>query len=393
LNATHQDFALKGSISMDENNINFSFKDIETSAFQGDMKLYMPLDDALAWRIEVDAEYMDKPVLSRYLKDNDNIEKSKRPWSVVADIDKVVWEKSYAETVDISFSSDETSLGQVQVAHFVSTDVDLKQVKADFTLHGLGVYELHLFEAKGAGQLLQASGSVNTQPDGSLRWQGLALMGGEFGTLMKQAELDKLFREGDMAALFLGHGEYKDGEPWWREMKGGFKLRVNDGRIMEGGTLTRLLAAISLVDLPKYLIFDRGDVVGEGLLYGKLQVEGSFAGNKLIIDQLGFLSSALDAGGTGEVDLEDGTMDIVLVARPWQNIEVFISKIPLLGSILTGEDKSILRKIYRIHGPASDAKVDELDAEEAGLPSGGYLEDLFTPSKWFEPVPKVKEKR
>ena len=393
LNATHQGFALKGSIYMDENNINFSFKDIETSAFQGDMKHYMPLDDALAWRIEVDAEYMDKPVLSRYLKDNDNIEKSERPWSVVADIDKVVWEKSFAKQVNIIFSSDETSLGQINVAHFVSADVDLKQLKADFTLHGLGVYELHLFEAKGAGQLLQASGSVKTQRDGSLRWQGLALMGGEFGTLMKQAELDKLFREGDMAALFLGHGEYKDGEPWWREMKGGFKLRVNDGRIMEGGTLTRLLAAISLVDLPKYLILDRGDVVGEGLLYDKLQVEGSFAGNQLKIDQLGFLSSALDAGGTGVVDLEQGTMDIVLVARPWQNIEVFISEIPLLGSVLTGKDKSVLRKIYRIHGPASDAKVDEIDAEEAGLPSGGYLEDLFTPSKWFEPVQKVKEKR
>jgi len=390
LQSKHKEFLLKSTFDVDKNHINFAFHDVVTAAFKGDMKLMMPLDVTLPWSFEVDAAYMDKPVLSRYLKDNDDAKQSERPWSVVANIDKVAWEKSYAEQVSIKFSSDETSLGQVHVAHFVSVDADLEQLKADFTLHGLGDYELHLFEARGAGQLLQASGSVKTQADGSLRWQGLALMGGEFGTLMKQAELDKLFREGDMAALFLGHGEYKDGEPWWREMKGGFKLRVNDGRIMEGGTLTRLLAAISIVDLPKYLILDRGDVVGDGLLYDKLQVEGSFVGHKLNIDQLGFLSSALDAGGTGEVDLETGELDIVLVARPWQNIEVFISKVPLLGSILTGEDQSILRKIYRIHGPASDANVDEIDAEEAGLPSGGYLEDLFAPSKWFEPKQKVK---
>jgi uncharacterized protein YhdP len=174
-------------------------------------------------------------------------------------------------------------------------------------------------------------------------------------------------------------------------MKGGFKLRVNDGRVMEGGTLTHLLAAISLVDLPKYLILDRGDVVGKGLLYDKMQIEGEFTNNKLNINQLAFLSSALDAGGKGEVDLATGNLDMILVARPWQNIESFIGAIPLLGRVLTGEDKSLLRKVYHIHGPASNATVDEITPEEAGLPKGGYLEDLFTPSKWFEPRKKAEK--
>jgi len=391
-NSDHQGFSFGAGIDIGHEVLDFKFKHVDTSAFKGGFDLSMPLDETKAWALEVDADFMDKPVLSRYLRDNNKADVGQRPWSVVAGIDKVVWENSYAEEVSLSFSSDEKSLGLVKAGRFVSADAELEQVKVDFTLHGLGVYELHLFEARGAGQLLQASGSVRTQQDGSLRWQGLALMNGEFGTLMKQAELDKLFREGDMAALFLGQGEYKDGEPWWRKMKGGFKLRVNDGRVMEGGTLTRLLAAISIVDLPKYFIFDRGDVVGDGLLYEKLQVEGSFLGNKLHIDELAFLSSALDAGGTGEVDLASGKLDIVLVARPWQNIEAFIAGIPGLGRVLTGEDKSLLRKVYRIHGPASDAAVNEIDAEEAGLPSGGYLEDLFTPSKWFEPKKKVEAK-
>jgi hypothetical protein len=50
----------------------------------------------------------------------------------------------------------------------------------------------------------------------------------------------------------------------------------------------------------------------------------------------------------------------------------------LLGRLLAGEDKSLLRKVYRIHGPASNAEVDELDPSEAGLPRSGLLEDLFS---------------
>ena len=387
----HEDgFSFTASALITEDTLDLKFKDVDTPAFLGDFTLHMPLDSRKAWSLMVDAEYMDKPVLTSYLKERGGMDAFTRPWSVTADVNWMEWEKSSAQGVKVHFSSDQQAVGEVSAAYFLSGDADLQNIRATFSLNGKGMYDLHLLEAHGAGQVLRASGSVQTLKDGALQWKGLALMDGEFGTLMEQAELDKLFKEGEMSALFVGRGEYKDGEPWWRKMKGGFKLRVIDGRIMEGGTLTHLLAAISLVDLPKYLIFDRGDVVGEGLLYDKLQLEGVFNNNILNIDRLAFLSSALDAGGKGQVDLDTGNLDIVLVARPWQNIESLIGSIPGIGRVLMGEDKSLLRKVYHIHGPASDAVVDEITPEEAGLPKGGYLEDLFTPSKWFEPKKKEK---
>ena len=167
-------------------------------------------------------------------------------------------------------------------------------------------------------------------------------------------------------------------------MDGSFRLRVNEGRVMEGGTLTHLLAAMSLVDLPRYLIFHRKDVVGNGLLYDKMQIEAAFDENNLRIKQLAFKSSALAAGGYGDVDLSKGEIDMLLIARPWQNIEAIVGSIPLLGYVLTGEDKSFLRKVYHIHGPASNAAVVEISPQDAGLPSSGLLENLFTlPSRWF----------
>jgi len=389
LSSQHDDFSFDTTVLIKPEGIDFNFKNVDTSAFGGDFRLQMPYDTQLPWQLTVDADYMDKPLLTSYLTERGGAEAFTRPWSVNANLGWVEWEKSYAQGVQLHFTSDKQGVGEVSAEYLLSGDADLEQVKATFSLNGRGSYDLHLLKAKGAGQLLQASGSVETLKDGVLKWKGLALMGGQFGTLMEQAELDQLFQEGEMSAVFIGQGEFKDGGSWWRKMKGSFKLRVDDGRIMEGGTLTHLLAAISIADLPKYLIFDRGDVVGKGLLYDKLQVEGDFESNKLNVHQLAFLSSALDAGGTGEVDLETGNLDIVLVARPWQNIEAFISHVPLLGPILTGEDKSLLRKVYQIKGPASDAAVDEVSPDDVGLPSSGYLEDLFTPGRWFEPRKKV----
>jgi len=67
----------------------------------------------------------------------------------------------------------------------------------------------------------------------------------------------------------------------------------------------------------------------------------------------------------------------------------------ILKGLING-DIQVSGSTEELLGLDTEAEIDEeieIDAEEAGLPSGGYLEDLFTPSKWFEPVQKVKEKR
>jgi len=381
----HQDFVLAGDIQIEQEKLDFQFKGLKTPAFVGDFRLNLPMDEAVAWGMEVQADYVNKPSFAMYFEGGDNENTAPpRPWSLYAKVKRLEWESSYAEDVMFQMSSDKKSVARLQAKHFVSGDADLRKIKASFSMLEHGKFDLHLLEADGAGQHLKISGSVMPMDSGVLQWQGLVVLDGQFGSLMHQAELDKLFQHGQMSAVFLGHGAFKEGEPWHRGMQGRFRLLVEDGRMMQGGTLTRLLAAISLVDLPKYLIFQREDVTGEGLFYDKMQLEANFDQGKLYINELAFRSSALDAGGKGVVDLATGDLDLLLIGRPWQNIEALLGNIPLLGYILTGEDKSLLRKVYRIHGPASDALVDEIDPEDVGLPSSGLLEHLFSlPSQWF----------
>jgi len=379
-----EDFNIDGSVWIDEKKIDFQFANIKTPALQGDVRLLMPLDVHVPWGIEAKVRYLNKTLLAKYFQDNHQDSNAHaRPWSVYADAHLVEWGKMKAEDVHLQFSSDKQSVGKFTAAKFNAGNTELTHATASFTMLEHGKFDLHRLEADGSDQHIIVSGSVKPH-GGVLDWQGMVLMNGKFGTLMKQAELDKLFQEGDMSALFLGSGSFKEGEPWWRGMQGELRMKVNDGRIIQGGTLTHLLAAISLIDLPKYFIFQRGDIVGEGLLYKQLQIEAGFKEEQLNMHKLKLVSSAIDASGQGTINVDTGELDLLLVARPWQNIEAMIGGIPFLGQLLTGEDKSLLRKIYRIHGPASDATVDEVRPEDANLPASGFLEELFSlPGQWF----------
>ncbi|MDQ7002139.1 MAG: AsmA-like C-terminal domain-containing protein [Ghiorsea sp.] len=381
----HDGFDIDAELRIDQDKLDFNFKHIKTPLVEGKMRLLMPLDAQLPWGIEADTSFLNQKLLQTYLTgEEDDSTDSSRPWRAFIHTKTLIWDKSSLEDVQFQFNAGTHSTGVFSAASAHIGASQLQHIEASFTMLEHGKIDLHYLEADGSDQHVMISGSVNPKPDNTFAWQGLALLSGKFGTLMKQAELDQLFKEGDMQALFLGSGEFKQGESWWRGMQGSLRLRIDDGRILEGGTLTHLLAAISLVDLPKYLIFQRGDVIGEGLFYDKLQIEAEFDAETLNIKQLVLKSSALDAGGTGKVNLDTGDLDILLIARPWQNIEALIGNIPLLGYVLAGKDKSFLRKVYHIHGPASDAAVDELNPEDAGLPQSGLLETLFSlPSRWF----------
>ena len=382
----HDGFNIDGNLTIEHDKLDFNFEHITTALIEGQMRLLMPLNSRLPWGIESNTSFLNQKLIHPYIisEQPSSNEQPSRPWQIFASTKTLLWDESTIKDVQIQFNSDTQSTGVITATSADIGASHLQNIETSFTMLEHGKIDLHYLQADGSDQHVMISGSVNPKPDETFAWQGLALMSGKFGTLMKQAELDQLFKEGNMQSLFLGSGEFKQGEPWWRGMKGSLRLRVDDGRILEGGTLTHLLAAISLVDLPKYLIFQRGDVVGEGLFYDKLQIEAEFNAEVLDIKQLALTSSALDAGGKGKVNLDTGDLDILLIARPWQNIEAIVGGIPLLGFVLAGEDKSFLRKVYRIHGPASDAAVDELNPEDAGLPQSGLLETLFSlPSRWF----------
>jgi len=181
------------------------------------------------------------------------------------------------------------------------------------------------------------SANVTQYQNGDIGWEGFTqLQGDDFSRLLTQMNWSSRFKGGMFRGLFLGQGLITEDKPWWNGMKGRLRLRVDDGRILEGGTFTRLLAAASLADLPKLLIGQRGDLIGSGMQYKRFQVEATVSGKDVRIQKTALRSSAFDLAGRGGMDLQAGTVDLMLVMRPFQNIDAVIGKIPLLRDVAWG---------------------------------------------------------
>jgi len=235
------------------------------------------------------------------------------------------------------------------------------------------------------GQQMNLSGTLHPEAGGGLRWTGFADISGDFSQVIKRLDASRLFDGGTVHALWSGSGVVREGMPWWHEMQGRLRLRSDDGRILEGGTMTKLLAALSLADLPGFLTGNRKDISGPGMLYKRLQLEASVQGENAEIRQLAMRASALDMAGKGSLNLADGLIDLYVAVRPLQNLDALINMIPLLRDVILGPAKSVFRKVYHVNGPLHDARVDAVSAESAGLPDSGLLEQLISlPGRWFD---------
>ena len=121
-----------------------------------------------------------------------------------------------------------------------------------------------------------------------------------------------------------------------------------------------------------------------GLGYKRLQMEAVLSGRHVQIHQLAMRSSAMDVAGQGSMDLERSDIDLTLVVRPFQNLDALLSKVPLIRDMFGGMAHSLIRKVYRMHGPIANAEVEQISTAEAGLSKPGLVENLLNlPETWF----------
>lgn len=384
-------FKLRGSGLFGDDGMRLTLSQLKTKAFDGSLKIKGPFGDK-PWEVDVDATYLSRDALPKQLEENKQLKEVQKSWVLRADINTFQWADARMKNVHINLASATESTGVFRAGTIKLGSLNFHDVKALFALPGKGMVDLRELKAGLEEQQLFLSATMFPDADGGMQWQGFAKISGTFGSLMKRAELSQLFDGGKMTALFSGQGKLlKDGD-WWDDLNGRLRLRVDDGVIQKGGTLTKFLAAISLADLPKLLIGDRKDLTSDGLLFKRMQIEAFLQGKIFDIKNLVFRSSALDVAGQGKMDLISTNIDMIMVARPFQNLDAMLSKIPLLRDILGGAAHSFMRKIYRMHGPVANAEVDSISAKEAGLAGGGLVENLLDlPSLWFDPSAQKKK--
>ncbi|WP_236075364.1 AsmA-like C-terminal domain-containing protein [Mariprofundus sp. EBB-1] len=360
---------------------------LHTPSFSGNLDVDVPFDDGMAWNIDVKASYLNRNALPNTLDHSEKL--IDKNWVLRANIDRFDWDDARMSGVHLRLASDKESIGIMEAALVHTSQLDIMDVDARFTLPGEGKVELRKFSASFEKQILTISATLTPETEGGMRWKGFAELHGDFGHLMNKGGLSSRFLEGDGNLLFSGQGLILKEQPWWEGLDGRLRMRVDQGRILEGGTLTTLLSAINLSQLPALLFGQRKDLSGPGIMYERLQMEAIMQSQNIHIRNVAMRSSAFDLVGQGNMNVDNNTIDLFLIAKPLQNLDALLAKIPLVRDILGGRSHSLMRKVYHLSGPFTDAKVKAVRPRDAGLSDSGIIERLFnTPNNWFGPSEK-----
>ncbi len=370
-----------GSASINRNKLTAKLNNLFTPAFDGSLDIVVPFGNN-PWEIDAQARYLNRNALPKALDHPAQL--INKPWVLRARIARFDWDDARMSGIHMHMDSMKGSTGTFEATLIHSMQMDMQNVSARFSLPGNGQVDLKHFSAHIEKQQLTMSATLTPEKDSGMHWRGFAELAGDYGYLMKQGNLSQRFEGGEGHVFFSGQGIILREQPWWQGLDGRLRLRVDEGRILEGGTLTTFLAATSLTDLPKLLIGKRKDLSGPGIMFKRLQMEAIIQDQNIHIRNVAMRSTAFDMIGHGDMNINKDTVDLYLIAQPLQNLDALLAKVPLLRDILGGKSHSFMRKVYHMYGSFKDAKVEAVTAEEAGLASPGLIESLLNlPDNWF----------
>jgi len=370
-----------GSISVNRARLKAHLLNVVTPSFSGSLHINVPFDNK-PWQADVQAKYLNRNALPESLDQAGQL--IDRRWKLKARVDRFDWDEATMSGVRLNLSSKPGSVGMFEATQFHTSQLDIMDVVSRFTLPGEGRVELRKFSASVEKQHLLMSAILSPVEGGGMRWSGFAELDGDFGHLIQRGGLSERFLSGDGRILFSGQGYLLREQPWWKGLDGRLRLRVDEGRILEGGTLTTLLSAINLSKLPALLFGQRDDLTGPGIKYERLQMEAIMQNQDIHIRNVVLRSSAFDLVGHGKMDLDQADVDLYLIARPLQNIDALLGHIPLLRDIIGGAAHSFMRNVYHMSGSFTDARVERVAPEQAGLASAGLIEAMLAlPNEWF----------
>jgi hypothetical protein len=201
--------------------------------------------------------------------------------------------------------------------------------------------------------------------------------------LLKRLRIEPLYE----GSLTMEARLYTEGKEWSdliSHLDGGSNVLLNKGVIRKSNVFLKILDFLSLQN-----IFTKRppDISQEGLYFESLGGHGEIEHGILRTENAQMKSPVLNAVATGSVDLGKGLVDFDLGVQPLGTIDVVVGNIPVLGHILTGDNKSLMTYYFEAKGPILDPQLEPVPFKALGTAVTGILTRLLlSPVKLFEDI-------
>ncbi len=167
-------------------------------------------------------------------------------------------------------------------------------------------------------------------------------------------------------------------------VSGNLELSSQNGRIVSTNVWTRIASYLRM-----NRVFDAGnpDSSEKGFLYTTAHVKAQIQGGKALFEEILLDGDALKITGQGNLDLQNATADIILLAAPLKTVDRIVNKIPVIGYIAGG---SLISIPIRIRGNLNELKVQPMRPADVGQGVLGIMKrTLKAPFKLVEGSPDV----
>jgi len=176
---------------------------------------------------------------------------------------------------------------------------------------------------------------------------------------------------GTLRGDFYLEGETGD---FFRTSNGGINLVVRDGVLKKFKLLSKLF---SLLNVSQIFSLQLPDMATEGMPFDSLEGTAQLREGVISTEDLLIHSRAMDLGLITALDLHNGALNGVLAVKPLKTLDNVLSKIPLAGWILTGQDKALITAQFTISGDIDNPEVLPAPAETLSRPVLGIIKRVF----------------
>ena len=118
-----------------------------------------------------------------------------------------------------------------------------------------------------------------------------------------------------------------------------------------------LSKVFSLLNVSQILTFNLPDMSQEGMPFNRLKGNFNLSKGILSTDDLFVDSNAMNLSLVGNADLAEHGLDLVLGVKPLRTVDKIVTKIPIAGWLLTGEEKALITAHFAIKGKSEDPDV------------------------------------
>jgi len=206
-------------------------------------------------------------------------------------------------------------------------------------------------------------------------------------TVLQKGEEEKVMVSGrvhiDKVEL---RGEGENFQKVKGSLNGGVRLEIEEGVIERFNILSKIFSILNVSQLLKGRL---PDLKTKGLPFHQIMAniyvkDGIASTDDFVVD-----SDAMKITLIGKVDLGKNQIDARIGVHPLVTLDTVLSKIPIVGYVLTGKEKGFLSFIYEVSGDLDDPKVEAIPIKSLGQGFWGIIRRLLeTPLRPFQkPTP------